>query len=95
MEVVASFGRVARFDYLTMIGKLGIADISPGSTYLSGSTGPLLGARLLFGNSTLSHSVLNSYLNDLGMHINVGMQVLEDALCNWQKSPDVFKPFRG
>ena len=31
MGAVASFGRTARFDYLTMIGKLGLAPIEPGS----------------------------------------------------------------
>src|SRR6185437_3188200 len=49
MDVVVSFGRTARFDYLTMVGKLGLAPIEPGSTYMLGATGPLLGARLLFG----------------------------------------------
>jgi len=29
------------------------------------------------------------------LQIPMGMQVLEDALCNWQKSPDLFVPFRG
>ena len=33
MDSVASFGRTAKFDYLTMIGKLGLADIQPGSVY--------------------------------------------------------------
>ncbi|MFE6002110.1 hypothetical protein ACFQ6C_35515 [Streptomyces sp. NPDC056454] len=23
------------------------------------------------------------------------MQIMEDAICNWQKSPTRFKPFRG
>lgn len=27
--------------------------------------------------------------------LKVDMQVLEDALCNWQKSPYIFMPFRG
>jgi len=44
MEVVASIGITARFDYLTMVGKLGLASIEPGSTYMQGATGPLQGA---------------------------------------------------
>jgi hypothetical protein len=24
-----------------------------------------------------------------------GMQILEDAICNWQKTPNKFKHFRG
>ena len=31
---------------------------------------------------------------ELGADLGVGMQVLEDALCNWQKSPDRFTPSR-
>ena len=97
MAVVKSFGRTARFDYLTMVGKLGLAAIEPGSAYLSSATGPVTGARLLFGDShgALSRAELDSRLIQLGAVAGVGMQVLEDALCNWQKSPNKFRPFRG
>ena len=95
MDVVASFGRTARFDYLTMVGKLGLAAIEPGSTYLQGATGPLHGGRLLFSDNTLTRPVLDARLVELDTFLGVGMQVLEDALCNWQKNPDVFTPFRG
>ena len=93
MNHVASFGRTARFDYLAMIGKLELAAIEPDSTYMQGSTGPLSGARLLFG---VHHGAaqLDQWLIELEAQLGVGMQVLEDALCNWQKSPDVFVPFR-
>jgi hypothetical protein len=97
MSAVKSFGRTARFDYLTMIGKLGLAPIEPGSAYLQGATGPVKGARLLFGDAhaVLSLKELDIRLVQLGGELNVGMQVLEDALCNWQKSPQKFRPFRG
>jgi len=98
MKDVASFGRTARFDYLTMIGKIGLAPIEPGSPYLEGATGPVLGARLLFGgrpDAAISRSSLDTWVIELGAHLGVGMQVLEDALCNWQKSPTQFKGFRG
>lgn len=98
MSSVASFGRTARFDYLTMIGKLGLAPIEPGSTYMTGATGPLSGARLLFtGNATseIAPNQLDEWLVDLEAALGVGMQVLEDSLCNWQKNPDRFVPFRG
>ena len=94
MDCVASFGRMARFDYLAMLGKLGLATIEPDSAYMQGSTGPLDGARLLFG---LQHgpTQLDERLIELEAQLGVGMQVIEDALCNWQKSPDAFVPFRG
>jgi hypothetical protein len=95
---VGSFGRTAKFDYLTMVGKIGLAPIAPGSTYMQGATGPFTGARLLFGGATtsnLTRAVLEVRLVELDAVLNVGMQVLEDALCNWQKSPNRFRPFRG
>ena len=94
MNGVARFGRVARFDYLAMVANLGLANIEPDSTHLKGSTGPLKGARVLFGDGQTTGQ-LETWLVELGDHLGVGMQVLEDALCNWQKSPDVFAPFRG
>ncbi len=94
MRAVARFGRTARFDYLTMVGKLGLAAIEPGSTYLENATGPLRGARLLFGTDARA-AALDQWLVELDTELKVGMQVLEDSLCNWQKSPTRFKPFRG
>ena len=98
MKVVTGFGRTGRFDYLTMLGKLGLAHIVPGSTYLAGATGPREGARLLFGDNAQppqSSRTLENWLVELDSYLNVGMQVLEDALCNWQKSPQRFIRFRG
>jgi hypothetical protein len=68
---------------------------------MQGATGPLSGARLLFGGkitAKLGWSDLDAWLVELEADLDVGihgMQVLEDALCNWQKSPKRFKPFRG
>ena len=94
MQSVARFGRTARFDYLAMIGKLGLADIEPDSAYLQGSTGPIRGARLLFGGRGTA-ATLDGSLIELDKQLGVGMQVLEDSLCNWQKSPAKYVPFRG
>ncbi len=99
LKSVVSFGRTARFDYLTMIGKLGFASIEPGFAYMGGATGPLRGARLLFfGSATAGGATprqLDAWLAELDAHLGVGMQVLEDSLCNWQKSPGRFTRFRG
>jgi len=98
MDVVARFGRTARFDYLAMLGKIGLASIEPGSAYLQSATGPLKGARLLFTGSktaAVKAADLERWLIELDSGLKVGMQVLEDALCNWQKSPVKFERFRG
>lgn len=95
---VARFGRLAKFDFLAMLGKLGLANIEPDSTYLVGTKGPLKGARLLYGGSSsanISPSELDRKLIHLSEFIGVGMQEMEDALCNWQKSPSKYKKFRG
>lgn len=98
LDAVQRFGRLGKFDFLAMLGKLGIAPIDPGSTFLQGATGPLAGARLLFGgtrDAKLSARDLEAKLVGFGGETELGSQVLEDALCNWQKSPSTYVPFRG
>jgi hypothetical protein len=95
---VLSFGRLAKFDYLSLLGRYGIAPISAGSAYLQGATGPARGARLLFDGNAQGPSTtqqLQTMLDDLDADLGVGMAVLEDALCNWQKSPLVFVHYTG
>lgn len=98
MDAVQRFGRLGKFDFLAMLGKLGIAPIDPGSTFLKGATGPLAGARLLFGgacDAKLSELELEARLVGFGHETRLGAQVLEDAVCNWQKSPSAYVRFRG
>lgn len=99
MRPVQRFGRVGRFDYLTMIAKVGLADIEADSTYLKdGATGPLRGARLFFDgqiDSRSSASALEARIAVLDDYLGVGKQVLEDSMCNWQKSPNRYVGFRG
>lgn len=96
MNQVIGFGRLGKFDFLTNIGKLGLAPIIPDSTYMSGSSGPKKGAVLLFGanvnNSQYDEwfAIIEEYLE-----IDFGMQVLEDAVCNWQKDTLNYKYFSG
>lgn len=100
MNSVTRFGRTARFDYATMIGKLGLCKIEPASTYMSGSTGPYTGANLLFANNAnagMNKRDLDQLLIEMEKYLGLyfGMQVLEDALCNWQKSPSQYVHFIG
>jgi len=95
---VTQFGRLGKFDFLALIGRLDLAPITPGSAYLNGATGPVAGARLLFGNdrkAALSVRELDAWLIDLDVDLKIGMQAIEDSLCNWQKSPDEFIHFTG
>lgn len=98
MTTVQRFGRLARFDYIAMLGKMKLANLEPSSAFVGGAAGPLAGARLLFSGRTdakLAHTELDKWLLELDEKLNVGMQVMEDALCNWQKSPTSFRAFRG
>lgn len=98
LKPVFGFGRLGNFDFLTMLGKLNLAPIDAGSTYLVGATGPLGGAKLLFHNSTaaaVSSSSLQKRVDEMDAYLGVGKQVLEDSLCNWQKSPDRYIYFKG
>lgn len=95
---VVSFGRTAKFDYLTMLAKAGLTKLPPRSPYFLGATGPLRGAKLLFqgditGDGTAKQ--LEENAKHLGSILNLGMQEIEDSLCNWQKSPTAYIPFRG
>lgn len=98
MAAVRRFGRTARFDYLTTLSRVGLAEIRPGRCFLAGATGPLRGARLLFSGDPASHvsaAHLEERIRALDDALRLGFDVWEDALCNWQKSPARFKPFRG
>jgi hypothetical protein len=95
---VRRFGRLGKFDFLALLGRLDFAPMEPGRPYLTGATGPLKGARLLFANNpTASLRVidLETWLVELDDTLEVGMQVIEDSLCNWQKSPSHFFHFHG
>lgn len=95
MSVVRSFARLGKFDYLTMLGKTGLAPIDPAFAYLAGSSGPKAGANRMYQNFGLSISQKESRLTELSAHLNVNMQVIEDSLCNWNKSPDLYEYFSG
>jgi hypothetical protein len=95
---ITSFGRLAKFDYLSLVGRYRLAPIEAGSAYLDGATGPGRGARLLIdgrATSATSNTALQAELDLLDTRLKVGMHVMEDALCNWQKSPQNFVHYKG
>ena len=94
MNAIARFGRTARFDYLSTAGRLGLLDVRPGSPFLTNATGPLTGARLMF-IPTERPADLDKRVVEFAQALGIGMDTMEDALCNWQKSPTDFIRFRG
>jgi hypothetical protein len=98
MNPVYGFGRLGKFDFLTMIGKLDLAPIDADSVHFSGATGPLAGGRLLVTGDPKAKATakaVEAKVDMLDAYLGVGKQVLEDSLCNWQKSPTEYEYFRG
>lgn len=83
---VYRFGRLSTFEYLCLLGKMGLADVEPDSCYIAEASGPKRGAKLLFG--MLDDAKLDDHAIGLADYLNVGYQELEAAICHWQKSPD-------
>jgi hypothetical protein len=84
---VIRFGRTAKFDLLALFGNLNILAVKPGHCYLRGATGPSYGAKLMVTGrrkGNLSHNV-EQVIMALQNHLGPPANVLEDALCNWQK----------
>lgn len=95
---VKGFGRLGRFDWVAMLSRYDFIPAGAGSAYLQNATGPKAGMRLLFSNDpddNVSPNRLQQWLDALDADLGVGMEVLEDSICNWQKSPAVFEHFRG
>jgi len=95
---VRSFGRLAKFDYLSLVSRYDLAPIEAGSAYLDGATGPGRGARLLIDGDPTSgnkNDAIQARLDEVDASLAVGMAVMEDALCNWQKSPRHFIHYVG
>ncbi|MDV2980255.1 UNVERIFIED_CONTAM: hypothetical protein Q9R71_24060 [Actinomycetes bacterium ARC8] len=95
MTVITDFGRIAKFDYLMTLSRLGFLDIEPGCAYLKNATGPLYGARLLIDGeqSNASAKDLEKVIKKFAATVGVTFDVIEDAVCNWQKNPVTFNKF--
>lgn len=90
------FGRMAAFDYICSLCKCNLNVNEPTSMYLKYSTGPRAGFRYLLnlcGSEISSIEDVVQFGNELqewfqeNTEIFLVAQVLEDAICNWQKSP--------
>lgn len=94
LDQVAKLGRLGKFDLLCNLSNLFIAPIFPDKGYISQSTGPKAGSKMLFGNG-LAIADIERACTKLAEHLDVSPQVIEDSLCNWQKSPENYIYFRG
>jgi hypothetical protein len=98
MKKVKRFGRTGKFDYLTMLAKMNLMPIEADLPYFTNATGPVRGARLFFTGAIAARippKKLESMVVQLNKFLPLGMQVWEDSLCNWQKSPNKYLYFNG
>lgn len=100
---IPNFGRLAAFDFSSSLVKCGLNVKEPLSMYARNSTGPLraLGLLLRLTDSVDTDNTRKELSDDLvrwfNEHSNIFMagQVLEDAICNWQKNPNTYTLYKG
>ena len=83
LRPLKQFGRTGCFDFLVLLLDLGLISAKPKSCYLRGATGPLQGAKLLWGERLPRE--IDEMAAELSEWLDVSPIVMEDALCNWQK----------
>ena len=83
LSTVHRFGRTARFDLLDLIGRMNLLPIAPDSCYLIGATGPLSGAKRLWGKHAAA--TLSETADSLARDLRLPKAAVEDALCRWHK----------
>jgi hypothetical protein len=84
LSFIYRFSRLGIYDLLCLLGNLRVYALKPGRLYLRGATGPLDGARRLFGEDA-DPDRLDAQGCDLASRLCVSIDAMEDALCNWQK----------
>ena len=82
------FGRLAKFEWLSLLGYTGVLDIKADHCYLAEATGPKRGAKLLFGMRR--DSDLERLAIDVADALAVDYAIFEASLCHWQASPDYY-----
>ena len=98
LDPVARFGRTARYDFVRLLSNLGILEslgiglVRPRHCYLAGATGPLEGAKRMFGAGDPPKRQKSFWIDHLEQQcvrlselVACDLQAIEDALCNWQK----------
>ena len=83
LRPILRFGRTGIFDFLVLVLDMNMISVEPQRCYLRGATGPLKGARLLWGD--LKPKELDDKAAELSSKLGISPIVIEDCLCNWQK----------
>ncbi len=99
---IPNFGRLAAFDFSSSLAKIGLID-EPKSMYAENSTGPLKALELMLKLTNNEASVLSQKEFAVSLmcwfleNSNIFMvgQVLEDAICNWQKDTTKYRLYKG
>ncbi len=101
---IPNFGRLAAFDFTSSLCKCNLNVKDPISMYHHNSSGPLRALKdflILADCKDLSKSAQIKLGDDLlywffqHSDIEIVAQVLEDAICNWQKSPRHYQRYFG
>ncbi len=101
---IPNFGRMGAFDFTSSLCKCACNVLEPTDLYLKNSTGPLIGIGELLKIGEIENQSKKDKVklgNDLlvwfiaNTNIFMCAQVLEDAICNWQKSPAKYKKYFG
>jgi len=82
LKVIFRFNRTGAFDLLCLLGNTGLLPVRPGSCYLPGSTGPLIGARKLWGRPQPKE--LSRLADSTPQALRIPFEYV-NALCMWQK----------
>ena len=102
-QKIPNFGRLAAFDFSSSMVKCELNIEEPQSMYAEHSTGPLdaVGLLLRLTNNNSSPKAKVELCSDLmkwfleNARIFMTGQVLEDAICNWQKSTSSYIRYTG
>lgn len=81
------FGRLGKWDFIDVLAQLKLTTAEPKHCYLHDASGPLRGARQIWGDGQ-DEDILNVRCARIVKRLPVSGFVLEDALCNSQKDGD-------
>jgi hypothetical protein len=85
MEPVTGFGRTGRYDFLRLLGLLGLAPLEPALCYFLGASGPARGARQFFGMPAENCDEMEARARDVEAALGLPPMIVEDVLCQASK----------